>query len=244
MRRSIAVEVESEAPVEFGGLRLDPRSRTVSVAEKGVSLTAKEFDLLWFLMRHPRQVFKRQQLLDKVWGYEFYGDESTVTVHVRRLREKLEPNPSKPSYIQTVLGCRLQIRDSRLMKQKAPTMVRIDERLTRNPLLIFVIVLVIPIAGTLFSELVMFDLPGNEVQQLVAFMTVTGITSSLLSYAFYRLGCARMVSQLALGDLDGDRVAGADDLPQCLGDRALHLHPKPLSHADFCPAGFCRAYRH
>ena len=74
------------------------------------------------------------------------------------------------------------------MKQKAPTIARIDERLTRNPLLIFVIVLVIPIAGTLFSELVMFDLPGNEVQQLVAFMTVTGITSSLLSYAFYRLG--------------------------------------------------------
>ena len=114
MRRSIAVEVESEAPVEFGGLRLDPRSRSVSVAEKGVSLTAKEFDLLWFLMRHPRQVFKRQQLLDKVWGYEFYGDESTVTVHVRRLREKLEPNPSKPSYIQTVwgVGYKFEIPDS------------------------------------------------------------------------------------------------------------------------------------
>ena len=114
MRRSIAVEVESESPVEFGGLRLDPRSRSVSVAEKGVSLTAKEFDLLWFLMRHPRQVFKRQQLLDKVWGYEFYGDESTVTVHVRRLREKLEPNPSKPSYIQTVwgVGYKFEIPDS------------------------------------------------------------------------------------------------------------------------------------
>ncbi len=67
-------------------------------------------------------------------------------------------------------------------------MTRIDERLTRNPLLIFLVVLVIPIAGALFSELVMFDLPGNEVQQLLAFMTVTGITSSLLSYAFYRLG--------------------------------------------------------
>ena len=114
MRRSIAVEVESETPVEFGGLHLDPRSRSVSVAEKGVSLTAKEFDLLWFLMRHPRQVFKRQQLLDKVWGYEFYGDESTVTVHVRRLREKLEPNPSKPSYIQTVwgVGYKFEIPDS------------------------------------------------------------------------------------------------------------------------------------
>ncbi len=104
MRRSAADEAESDTPVVFGPLHLDPRSRSVSVADKDVSLTAKEFDLLWFLMRHPRQVFKRQQLLDKVWGYEFYGDESTVTVHVRRLREKLEPNPSKPSFIQTVWG--------------------------------------------------------------------------------------------------------------------------------------------
>ena len=66
--------------------------------------------------------------------------------------------------------------------------MQINQRLSRNPFLIFLIVLVIPIAGTLFSELVMFDLPGNEVQDLVAFMTVTGLTSSLLSYAFYRLG--------------------------------------------------------
>lgn len=104
LRRTTANEVESENPVEFGGLFLDPRSRSVSVNGEGVALTAKEFDLLWFLLRHPRQVFTRQQLLDKVWGYEFFGDESTVTVHVRRLREKLEPNPSKPSYIQTVWG--------------------------------------------------------------------------------------------------------------------------------------------
>ena len=104
LRRATAAESESESPVEFGGLSLDPRSHSVSVAGAGVSLTAKEFDLLWFLLRHPRQVFTRQQLLDKVWGYGFYGDESTVTVHVRRLREKLEPNPSKPSYIQTVWG--------------------------------------------------------------------------------------------------------------------------------------------
>ncbi|MGB7341876.1 MAG: helix-turn-helix domain-containing protein, partial [Phototrophicaceae bacterium] len=67
-------------------------------------LTAKEFDLLWFLARHPKQVFSRSQLLDNVWGYEFYGDESTVTVHVRRLREKIEPDAAKPTYIQTVWG--------------------------------------------------------------------------------------------------------------------------------------------
>ena len=104
LRRTTVTEVESESPVVFGGLCLDPRSRSVSVDGKDAQLTAKEFDLLWFLLRHPRQVFNRQQLLDQVWGYEFYGDESTVTVHVRRLREKLEPNPSKPCYIQTVWG--------------------------------------------------------------------------------------------------------------------------------------------
>ena len=104
LRRSATTEIESEAPLGFGKLHLDPRSRSVNVAERPVTLTAKEFDLLYFLMRHPRQVFKRQQLLDQVWGYEFYGDESTVTVHVRRLREKLEANPSAPEYIQTVWG--------------------------------------------------------------------------------------------------------------------------------------------
>lgn len=104
LRRATASEVESESPVEYGGLSLDPRSRTVTVDGREVALTAKEFDLLWFLLRHPRQVFTRQQLLDSVWGYEFYGDESTVTVHVRRLREKLEANPSMPNYVQTVWG--------------------------------------------------------------------------------------------------------------------------------------------
>ena len=104
LRRSAAAEIESEQPIEFGSLRLDPRSRSVSVAGAAVSLTAKEFELLRFLLRHPRQVFTRQQLLDQVWGYDFYGDESTVTVHVRRLREKLERDPSKPDYILTVWG--------------------------------------------------------------------------------------------------------------------------------------------
>lgn len=104
LRRSVPATGGSETPLEFDKLYLDPRSRTVTVDEEGVLLTAKEFDLLWFLVRHPRQVFSRQQLLDHVWGYEFYGDESTVTVHVRRLREKIEDDPSKPTYIQTVWG--------------------------------------------------------------------------------------------------------------------------------------------
>lgn len=104
LRRSVSSDSGSETPLQFDKLYLDPRSRTVTVDEEGVMLTAKEFDLLWFLVRHPRQVFSRQQLLDHVWGYEFYGDESTVTVHVRRLREKIENDPSKPIYIQTVWG--------------------------------------------------------------------------------------------------------------------------------------------
>ena len=108
LRRSGAVASNTsgsaENPIVFADLSIDPRTRLVSVQDKPITLTAKEFELLWFLVRYPRQVFSRTQLLDQVWGYEFYGDESTVTVHVRRLREKIEPDPSQPTYIQTVWG--------------------------------------------------------------------------------------------------------------------------------------------
>src|SRR3990172_2449347 len=90
--------------LEFEGLRIDPTSHTVTLDGQTVPLTAKEFDLLWFFARHPRQVFTRTQLLDRVWGYEFFGDPSTVTVHIRRLREKIERDPSQPRYILTVWG--------------------------------------------------------------------------------------------------------------------------------------------
>jgi DNA-binding response OmpR family regulator len=94
-----------EKPISFENVRIDPRTRTVSIqGAESIALTAKEFDLLWFLARHPRQVFTRTQLLDQVWGFEFYGDDSTVTVHVRRLREKIEPDPAQPTYVQTVWG--------------------------------------------------------------------------------------------------------------------------------------------
>jgi DNA-binding response OmpR family regulator len=88
----------------FTGLRIDPKAREVAVDDVTVGLTAKEFDLLWVLARHPRQVFNRDQLLDLVWGLTDYIDPSTVTVHVRRLREKIEPDPSNPRYVQTVWG--------------------------------------------------------------------------------------------------------------------------------------------
>jgi DNA-binding response OmpR family regulator len=96
--------LSAERPLRFDRLLIDPRSREVSIDDRPVVLTAKEFDLLWFMASSPRQVFTRDQLLDQVWGYSFYGDASTVTVHVRRLREKIEIDPARPQYIQTVWG--------------------------------------------------------------------------------------------------------------------------------------------
>ena len=77
---------------------------TLVEGEKPVELTAKEFDLLWFFMRHPRQVFSREQLLDNVWGFSEYIDASTVTVHIHRLRDKVEVDPAKPKCLVTVWG--------------------------------------------------------------------------------------------------------------------------------------------
>jgi DNA-binding response OmpR family regulator len=88
----------------FGSVRVDPNTRQVLVQGREVSLTVKEFDLLWTLATHPRQVFNRDQLLDLVWGVTEYVDPSTVTVHVRRLREKIEADPSDPKHIQTIWG--------------------------------------------------------------------------------------------------------------------------------------------
>jgi DNA-binding response OmpR family regulator len=93
-----------EQPLMFEELSIDPKTRLVLINGKEKSLTSKEFDLLWMLARHPRQVFNRDQLLDLVWGLTEYIDPSTVTVHMRRLREKIEPDPSNPRHIQTVWG--------------------------------------------------------------------------------------------------------------------------------------------
>lgn len=93
-----------DEPVSFDWLQIDPISRSVIVRGEGLTFTAKEFDLLWFLACHPGRVFKRSQLLDHVWGDEFYGDPSTVTVHIRRLREKIERDPSHPDHMLTVWG--------------------------------------------------------------------------------------------------------------------------------------------
>ena len=98
------VEVESERSLSFDGLTIDPRSRAVTVLDSAIELTVKEFDMLYLLAQHPKQVFTREQLLERVWGGAQYIDPGTVTVHVRRLREKIEADPSKPTRLLTVWG--------------------------------------------------------------------------------------------------------------------------------------------
>jgi DNA-binding response OmpR family regulator len=90
--------------VEFGDIVLDGSSREARRAGSLVQLTAKEFELLWFLASHPRHVFSRDQLMARVWGYDSAVDTGTVTVHIRRLREKIEADPSDPSHLRTVWG--------------------------------------------------------------------------------------------------------------------------------------------
>jgi two-component system response regulator ResD len=97
-------EPEREQPIVFDGLEIDPGARTVSVRGNQVQLTVREFDLLLFLVRHPGQAFSRDQLMDAIWNYTFYTDTSTVTVHMRRLRAKVEEDPSEPRWLQTVWG--------------------------------------------------------------------------------------------------------------------------------------------
>jgi DNA-binding response OmpR family regulator len=95
---------ESERALSFDSIQIDPRTRVVMVKESQIELTAKEFDMMYLLARHPKQVFTRDQLLERVWGGAEYIDPGTVTVHVRRLREKIEGDPSKPKHLITVWG--------------------------------------------------------------------------------------------------------------------------------------------
>ena len=87
-----------------GDLRLNTESRRVFTGDEEINLTAKEFDLLELLMKNPGTVFSREKLLNLVWGFEYPGDVRTVDVHVRRLREKIEKNPSDPNYVYTKWG--------------------------------------------------------------------------------------------------------------------------------------------
>jgi DNA-binding response OmpR family regulator len=95
---------EEAAPIEHGPLRIDPAARSVTLDGAAVPLTQREFELLRYLAARPGRVFSRDQLMEAVWGYTFFTDTSTVTVHVRRLRAKLEPDPAHPRFIETVWG--------------------------------------------------------------------------------------------------------------------------------------------
>ncbi|KIR02015.1 two-component response regulator [Lachnospiraceae bacterium TWA4] len=97
-------EKEDSKKVIAGELTLDSESRTVEISGEEVNLTAKEFDLLELLLTNPGKVYSREKLLNVVWGYEYPGDVRTVDVHVRRLREKIESNPSDPKYVHTKWG--------------------------------------------------------------------------------------------------------------------------------------------
>lgn len=106
MRRTsrAAAKEEKSKVVEVSDLKLDCESRRVYIQEKEINLTAKEFDLLELLVHNPNKVYSRENLLKIIWGYEYLGDVRTVDVHIRRLREKIESNPSDPKYVHTKWG--------------------------------------------------------------------------------------------------------------------------------------------
>ena len=106
LRRTVRQENDAEPVkvVEIAGLRMDCDSRRVYVNGKEINLTAKEFDVLELLVFNPNKVYSRENLLNIVWGYEYPGDVRTVDVHIRRLREKIEENPSDPRYVHTKWG--------------------------------------------------------------------------------------------------------------------------------------------
>jgi DNA-binding response OmpR family regulator len=103
LRRSPTLDLPTERLV-FDNLQIEPATREVQYDGRQLELTAREFDLLWFLASNPRRVFTREQVMDRVWGYSPAADTGTITVHIRRLREKIERDPSHPEHLQTVWG--------------------------------------------------------------------------------------------------------------------------------------------
>ncbi len=104
LRRSSPLPAPAGERIAFGDVELDRTTRDAWKSGSEIKLTAKEFDLLWFLASHPRRVFSRDQLMASVWGYRAALDTGTVTVHVRRLREKIEDDPSSPRHLETLWG--------------------------------------------------------------------------------------------------------------------------------------------
>jgi DNA-binding response OmpR family regulator len=104
LRRTSRAVLPDDDALRFDDLRINGRTHAVEDRRGPIVLTAREFALLYYLARHPGQVFSREQLMDAVWDYEFVADASTVTVHMRRLRAKVEADPSRPRHLMTVWG--------------------------------------------------------------------------------------------------------------------------------------------
>ncbi|MCR5033748.1 MAG: response regulator transcription factor [Lachnospiraceae bacterium] len=106
MRRSAGKDSKADSPavLENGDLRMDLESRRLYIAGKEINLTAKEFEVLELLVANPNKVYSREALLKLIWGADYPGDVRTVDVHIRRLREKVEANPSEPKYVHTKWG--------------------------------------------------------------------------------------------------------------------------------------------
>ena len=104
LRRAAGAQRTAGKILSAGGINLNTEERSASLDGKPVELTAKEYDLIELLMRNPRRIYSRENLMNVVWGYSYAGDYRTVDVHIRRLREKLERNPAEPEYILTKWG--------------------------------------------------------------------------------------------------------------------------------------------
>ncbi|MGE8077405.1 response regulator transcription factor [Peribacillus loiseleuriae] len=100
----LTIQAPPKDELRIRGIRIDKQSRRVYVNEFEMALTSKEYDLLLFLVAHPNQVFTKEGLFEKIWGMDSLGDMATVTVYISRLREKIERDPSKPQYIETIWG--------------------------------------------------------------------------------------------------------------------------------------------
>jgi phosphate regulon transcriptional regulator PhoB len=120
-RRAREVSPASHEPLRVGGLHLDPATHEVMLHGRRVDLTAREFELLRLLMRHPNRVFTRDFLLEHLWGIDFYGSTRTVDMHVSRLREKIEDETTRPTFIVTVRGVGYKLRAAETPRQKVRT---------------------------------------------------------------------------------------------------------------------------
>jgi DNA-binding response OmpR family regulator len=110
IRRSSQIPAADDKIIENGDLTIIPNERKVLVKKEEIHLTPKEYDLLYLLAQNPEQVFPRESLLEKIWGYDYFGDTRTVDMHVQRIRKKIGDHSSSPKYLQTVFGVGYKIR--------------------------------------------------------------------------------------------------------------------------------------